>query len=88
MKNRFGLQEPPAVGFGAGSARHALGFAAFFPPLPRPFFGRRICGGVRYDPPGESLKRQSLAVAVIGGAFSARSPHHAVREGRTCGRKV
>jgi len=47
-----------------------------------------VYGGVRYDPLSETLKREGLAVEVIGDAFSPRSLQHAILEGHTCGREV
>jgi NADPH-dependent 2,4-dienoyl-CoA reductase/sulfur reductase-like enzyme len=47
-----------------------------------------VYGGVRYDPLSELLKQQSVAVEVIGDAFSPRSLQHAILEGHTYARKV
>jgi hypothetical protein len=47
-----------------------------------------VYGGVRYDPLSDPLKQRGLAVEVIGGAFSPRSPQHAISEGHTYARKV
>ncbi len=47
-----------------------------------------VYGGVRRDALSEPLKREGVAVEVIGDAFSPRSLQHAILEGHTYGRMV